>query len=163
MSVIPFIERARAHRNRPALLTDPVPISYGALLDRSESIARHLIAKGVVSGESVVALLAPPGPGYVSGQWGIWQAGGIFLPLCLSATILEWEYALSDSQASRVLVDPAFAARVGPLCEKMGIGLSVCRTIIEAHGGRISVEAPEDGEPGSVFRFTLPVADQPAA
>ena len=125
MSVIPFIERARAHRDRPALLTDPVPISYGALLDRSESIARLLIAKGAVPGESVVALLAPPGPGYVSGQWGIWQAGGIFLPLCLSATILEWEYALSDSQANHVLVDPAFAARVAPLCEKMGIGLSV--------------------------------------
>ena len=44
----------------------------------------------------------------------------------------------------------------------MGIGLSVCRTIIEAHGGRISVEAPGDGEPGTVFRFTLPVSDQPA-
>jgi two-component system, LuxR family, sensor kinase FixL len=35
----------------------------------------------------------------------------------------------------------------------MGIGLSICRTIIEAHGGRIWVERNEPQ--GSIFRFTL--------
>ncbi len=38
----------------------------------------------------------------------------------------------------------------------MGIGLSVCRTIIEAHGGRIVADVNPDG--GTVFRFTLPIA-----
>jgi two-component system sensor kinase FixL len=36
----------------------------------------------------------------------------------------------------------------------MGIGLSICRTIIEAHGGRIWFEAAPEG--GTIFRFTLP-------
>ncbi len=35
----------------------------------------------------------------------------------------------------------------------MGMGLSICRTIIEAHGGRIWVEPNEVG--GAIFRFTL--------
>lgn len=37
--------------------------------------------------------------------------------------------------------------------EGMGIGLSISRTIIESHGGRISYESGEDG--GATFRFTL--------
>jgi two-component system sensor kinase FixL len=39
----------------------------------------------------------------------------------------------------------------------MGVGLSICRTIVESHGGRIW---PEPNSPqGTVFRFTLPEVD----
>lgn len=37
----------------------------------------------------------------------------------------------------------------------LGIGLSLSRRIIEAHGGRLWFES--DGRSGAVFRFTLPV------
>lgn len=38
----------------------------------------------------------------------------------------------------------------------MGIGLSICRTIIEAHGGRIWLA--DSQAVGTEFRFTLPMA-----
>ena len=39
----------------------------------------------------------------------------------------------------------------------MGVGLSICRTIIEAHGGRITARSNVGG--GTVFEFTLPFAE----
>jgi two-component system sensor kinase FixL len=39
----------------------------------------------------------------------------------------------------------------------MGIGLSICRTIVEAHGGRIWFEPGTNG--GTAFHFTLPSGD----
>ena len=37
----------------------------------------------------------------------------------------------------------------------MGVGLSICRSIIEGHGGRLAMEANPAG--GTIFRFSLPV------
>jgi signal transduction histidine kinase len=38
----------------------------------------------------------------------------------------------------------------------MGMGLNICRSIVEFHHGRLVVE--ENPEGGSIFRFTLPLA-----
>jgi signal transduction histidine kinase len=70
----------------------------------------------------------------------------------------EWVVTVRDNGMG---VDPEDASRIFGLFSRVhrgadgvGIGLAVCRRVVEAHGGRIWVE-PAAGS-GSAFRFTLP-------
>ena len=51
------------------------------------------------------------------------------------------------------VADRLFQAFVTTKDDGMGLGLSICRTIVEAHGGRIWMEPAAQG--GSAFHFTL--------
>jgi signal transduction histidine kinase len=70
----------------------------------------------------------------------------------------EWVVTVRDNGVG---VDPDRATRIFGMFARgnagaggTGIGLAVCRRVLEAHGGRIWVESAEGG--GSDFRFTLP-------
>ncbi|HUK08485.1 MAG TPA: ATP-binding protein [Stellaceae bacterium] len=66
------------------------------------------------------------------------------------------EVTISDSGVglSSTSIDQIFAAFFSTKRDGMGIGLSICRSIIEAHGGRIWAEAVKTS--GATFHFTLP-------
>jgi two-component system, LuxR family, sensor kinase FixL len=55
-------------------------------------------------------------------------------------------------------MERVFEAFVTTKADGMGLGLSVCRTIVDRHGGKLWIESPEDG--GARFLMTLQRAAQ---
>ena len=54
-------------------------------------------------------------------------------------------------------VEKIFAPFYTTKPEGMGIGLAICRSIIEFHQGRLWVEARREG--GTAFHFTVPIEE----
>jgi two-component system sensor kinase FixL len=67
----------------------------------------------------------------------------------VTVSIEDTGSGISDSIAAQL-----FQPFVTSKATGMGVGLSICRTIVEAHGGRIWFEQRPGG--GTIFHFTLP-------
>jgi len=71
----------------------------------------------------------------------------------LEVAVIDQGHGLNEEDSDRIFA-PFYTTKP----EGMGIGLAICRSIIEFHQGRLWVEARREG--GSVFRFTVPIEEE---
>jgi two-component system sensor kinase FixL len=67
--------------------------------------------------------------------------------------MMEIMVADTGNGISEEMQDQLFLPFISTKARGMGLGLSICRTIVEAHGGQMTVESGANG--GATFKFTL--------
>lgn len=93
------------------------------------------------------------------------NATRVIVQLSLSNGMAAFEVADNGSGIDPTILPTLFtgmytsSALSGDSSKNMGIGLTVCQTIIAAHGGSMTAENQPEG--GALMRFTLPVKEDP--
>ena len=118
---LPLIERAKTYEKSIAIVAKEGRFTYQDLLDTSAQIATLLLDGKEDLQEQRVAFLIPSGFQYVTSLWGIWRAGGIATPLCVSHPQPELEYVVADSGASIIIVHPDFADLLRAIAMERGL------------------------------------------
>lgn len=118
---LPIIARAQCNKGRVAAIDIRRTCTYNELLDASMRVARALLAGRADLHEERVAFLLPPGIPWIATLWGIWQAGGIAVPLALSSARPELEYYMGDAGAAAIIFDAATEAMAEPIASAQNI------------------------------------------
>ncbi len=117
-----LLEKLQQHpRDAIALLIDAASIDYGSLHKAVDGFARYLLSGKSDLAEERVAMLLPAGRDYVIALLGIWQAGGVAVPLSTAAAARELEYALQTARATRLIASDEHVQKIAASCKKLKI------------------------------------------
>lgn len=103
-----FITAASLCAHNNAIIANDKVYSYQQLLDTSAQFSRVLLNGTGDLEETRVAFMVDPGFDYVAVQWGIWRAGAVAVPLCLSQPLPSLQYVIEDTGAGIIVVSAQY-------------------------------------------------------
>jgi malonyl-CoA/methylmalonyl-CoA synthetase len=128
---LPLIARALQHGGRTAVVDAQGSYTYNELLDASSRAATALLSGRPDLQEERVAFFVTPGFRWVALQWGIWQAGGIAVPLPIDSPKPELDYILGDTGASTLVFDAEAESLLAPLAAARSIRALPCGRLFD--------------------------------
>lgn len=134
--VTPVFLRAENFLSKTALIDCHKAFSYADLLHYSAVLSKkvqQLYGREHLTSDRV-ALLCGNDSSYVIGQWAVWMAGGVVVPLCKTHPVSELEYFVTDSQCSLVFVSEEFADIGKDLAQRTNIPIKVLSTTFITSG-----------------------------
>ena len=111
--------------------------TYRHLLHASGQVATYILDDADDLQQQRVAFLIPSGFQYVAIQWGIWRAGGVAVPLCVSHPRPELEYVIEDSGATVAIAHPNFEAILRPLAQERGLRFILTTEMLQGTVGAL--------------------------
>ena len=140
-AIMPLVSM-QARKLSVSLVTDIDPACAAVLCDRTmvEQVLLNLARNGMQamehSASRVLTLSARPAESNANSGW-------------LEFSVIDQGHGIAP-HIEQQLFTPFFTTKV----DGMGLGLSLCRNVVEQHGGFLGFEARKPC--GTVFRFTLP-------
>lgn len=141
--MIPLIARAAEFPERMAIVSNGRSFTYQQLSVASQNAAANLLAGASDLQETRIGFLVPPSFEYTAIQWGIWQAGGIAVPLCALHPLPSVQYVIEDTGATVIIAHSEFEEFLKPLENVPGVSVVPLDTILKANKTALPDIAPE--------------------
>ena len=123
--MLQIIENAKKHLNSISIISNGNSYSYNDVVNASQKFAAVLLNGAQDLNEARVAFMVNPGFDYVKVQWGIWQAGGVTVPMCLTHPLPSLQYVIEDTEATIIVVSPEYESTLIGLAEEKKIRIIV--------------------------------------
>ena len=131
MEQLTWFAKAARVAEQTAIVDAMGSYTYEQLQQRARQVADRLRSSADDLDERRVAFLITPGCEYVAAQWGIWQAGGIAVPLGLNHPPPELAYVIDDADVSVVIVERRLHDRVAPIAAERSLPVIAVDSLAE--------------------------------